>query len=231
MVSSFACPQSAPVLFYVDASAPFPGFPTSGTSWATAFPSLDSAIAAAAPSDVIWAADGAYAPTGPSGFLITKSLKIYGGFKGSTGGIGGETSLSQRAGLFLTTVLDGAFATPVVSISLVTSTPSVVIDGFQIKDGVANSILTLTTADGGGIYSHGSDLNLANCLFNNNFAGHDGGGLFFEGASSGSTNTLNIKLCEFRDNHVEHDGGAIFGSPVGSVEAQMSSVHRQQRDA
>ena len=205
MLSSAAQPLPPAGIHFVDDSATT-GL-NDGTSWLDAFTTLDNAISTAAAGDYLFVAEGTYAPATSSGdgFVVTKHLFIYGGFDGT------EATLDTRAGLFEATVLDGTSATRVVTVSGVTGTPGVVIDGFQIKDGVGSGGTYGAGFNGAGIYSTGSDLDLGNCLFNHNLSGHDGGGLYYTGPS-GTPNTLNIKLCEFRENRAEDKGGAMFGS-------------------
>jgi hypothetical protein len=85
--------RSAPngVVRFVNAAATGSG---TGTSWANAYPDLNSALAAALNGDVIWVAAGTYRPTSGSDRTATFKMKvgvvIYGGFNGT------ETGGSQR---------------------------------------------------------------------------------------------------------------------------------------
>lgn len=203
-----ARPAQLPAPIFVDATATAPG---NGLSWTTAYTSLDVALAAAVPGNQIWVAAGTYVPTVPAtGFVITKHVYLYGGF---AGGPNGESTLAQRAGSFLTTVLDGAAHTcaHVVSISGVpgsSGVPGVVIDGFKITggDGINHGLV-----NGGGILSEGSDLDVANCFFVDNWA-RNGGGIYFTAVSTPPAlpplQTLHVKLCEFTDTTRTSTAGA-----------------------
>lgn len=70
--------------WYVDDSAPAGG---SGTSWSTAFNTLQAALTAAANNDEIRVGQGTYKPAGPGGarsntFTVNKNLTILGGYLG-----------------------------------------------------------------------------------------------------------------------------------------------------
>jgi len=204
VISGFARPLTPTGVVFVDDTAS--ATPHDGSNWAHAFLTLDAAITAASTGNMLWVAEGNYpAPSaGGDGFVITKQLSLYGGFDAT------ESTLDTRVGHFEATTLDGGGANRVMTVSGVSGTP-VVIDGFQIKDGVGSGSTFGAGFNGGGIYSGTSDLNIANCLFKHNISGGSGGGLYFAGVS-GTPNTLNMKLCEYRDNHAEDYGGAIYGA-------------------
>src|SRR5262245_44061290 len=66
-----------------------------GSSWTSAFTSLQSALTAAQSGDEIWVARGSYAPAPPNGsrtvsFELKSGVAVYGGFAGF------ETLLAQR---------------------------------------------------------------------------------------------------------------------------------------
>jgi hypothetical protein len=222
--------QYVPAPVYVDGSLPNNG---SGDSWSTAFNSLDSAIAGQLPGGALWVKVGTYKPSSQSsGFLITKQLKLYGGFAGD------EQHLGDRHGSFTHTVLDGDIGTQsyrydnvwhVVNISGVTGTsgqPGVILDGFLVRNEYAFGDTSHPV--GGGIRSICSDLQLANMYVGMvqtpNYA-HDGAGLYFSGGCSydgGGTlvaNLLQVKWSHFTgnyasDNNVGGPGGGIFASEV-----------------
>ena len=205
-----------------------PGGAGDGTSWPNAFASLDAALAAAPdiPNGAeLWVAEGNYKPTNQTtGFLITKHLRLYGGFVGD----GTENSVESRHGSFQRTFLNGDIGTVgfqydnayhVVSIDLVDGEgedPGVVIDGFRIANGFFLGIGSF----GAGIWCHCSDLDVANCYFDHNH-GYDGGAIgFVSGCAEvppppavepGITSILRVKSCEFFANLADQRGGAIFG--------------------
>lgn len=88
---------------HVNWSAPPGG---DGTSWATAFDDLQTALAAAAPGDEIWVAAGTYTPDGPGGdraatFQMISGVALYGGFGGT------ESDASERDHAANPTILSG----------------------------------------------------------------------------------------------------------------------------
>ena len=98
----------------------------SGTSWATAYSSLQAAIRSGATT--IWVARGVYTPGNEhrDSFQLRPGLKLYGGFAGT------ETRLSQRNWVVNKTILDGNGAYHVV-----TGATGAVLDGFIVTGGNA----------------------------------------------------------------------------------------------
>ena len=134
-------PMTLSAQIFVDDNAPLPG---TGTSWSSAFPSLDQALAAALPGQEIWVATGTYKPrnrqipTDPRSatFVTRNNVRVYGGFNGT------EATLAQRAGLFSQTILSGDLGVQ-LDISdnayhVVTAEAVSRLDGFTIRQGNAN---------------------------------------------------------------------------------------------
>jgi predicted outer membrane repeat protein len=205
-----AAPASAQVIHVDDTAVGA----NDGTSWQDAFTDLQSALAVAGPTDVIWVARGTYKPTATldrsATFDITSSL--HGGFDGT------ETSLADRAGLFDETILSGDLlgndgpdfagndenSAQVLSFHLLFEVR--VLDGFTVQGGNAN----IGVAAGGGIYVEPSSSRLVvrNCTFRRNHA-HRGGAI-----SAQSLAVLDVERCTFFGNHASTYGGAIAGEDV-----------------
>ena len=196
-----------PSRLYVNASAAPGG---NGWSWASAFTSLNNALAATADScsTEIWIAAGNY--TAPStAFRFRNHLAVYGGFNGT------ESSRAQRNWATNQTILNGTGtwvyygdgqATPIDN--------TAILDGCVLQ-GATNGILNFQNSSpliANCVFRNNSEAGvdcvssapvLVNCVFENNGSlTKQGGGMFISGGSPKLTN------CVFRGN-VASDGGAI----------------------
>ncbi len=216
----------AQVNLYVDSSATASG---AGTSWATAYKTLNEALnfANAASTTTqynINVAKGTYFPTGSqagtnrdSTFAILRGgMKLYGGYP-SGGGVRdfvtNPTILSGNIGLS-TDSLDNCYHVFVLS-NIAATSDSAIVDGFSIVRGNANGTgtksfngLSFNRNYGGGIYNNGTSakVKFANCIFMINFASTQGGAMFNNNAQPGIFNS------SFIANRCPGDGGAINNS-------------------
>ena len=90
-------------VWFVDSNAAGAG---TGATWADAFTHPRDALAMAASGDEVWVAEGTYRPDSAAAAVlltIPDGVRLRGGFMGD------ETSLQERAGDFLATVLTGDF--------------------------------------------------------------------------------------------------------------------------
>jgi len=196
-----------------------------GSSWADAYTSLQSALAAAQSGDQIWVAAGVYYPTSGTNrnvaFTLKNGVVLYGGFAGS------ETSLDQRDWQSNLTILsgdidqndtndDGNFIAEtwshivgnnsynVVRGSGVDSTA--VLDGFIITAGRANSSGSGNVGEGGGIYlTSNAAPTLRNLTLSGSRVYRGGGGL---SATAGSRPTLTDVT--FTGNRADLHGGGLY---------------------
>lgn len=171
-----------------------------GGSWATAFKTLQEALAAANTcSNItqIWVAAGTYKPTTDNdrnaSFVMKNGVAIYGGFAGT------ETQLSQRNWATNVTILSGDLSgDDVVSGSGATLSitnngdnslhvifnynnsldGTAVLDGFTIKGGNANDISLFPNYLGGGMINRNSSPIITNCIFSENSDRNFGGGMY-----------------------------------------------------
>ncbi|TVR77992.1 MAG: DUF1565 domain-containing protein, partial [Saprospirales bacterium] len=215
-----------------------------GSNWANAFATLTKALEEAQPGDEIWVAEGTYYPVDcnpcssverDESFVIdVDNIAIYGGFDGT------ETLLSERNWQENITVLSGDIGVmgdstdnsrTILDISFVSG---VIVDGFTITGAknesesggglaVSNSsdlllrnlfISNNFALNGGGLDNVGSTLTIEDCIFNNNFAVEDGGGIFFNSAGvSLIVNTV------FQNNDANGEGGAVafIGSELVNI--------------
>ena len=181
---------NASAIVYVDKAQ---GGPEDGTSWATAYDTIqegiDSAVAlGAGAANAVWVKAGNYNenrteawgnPASVAGSLVLKAnVKVYGGFDGT------ETLLSQRGVRRAITTIDGSTARGgsaayhvVVCGNQASSVDGALLDGFDIVGGNAAGVAgDYHTYRGGGIYVWRSSPTIANCTIHGNTAAVSGGG-------------------------------------------------------
>ncbi len=232
-------------IIYVDHTAT--GY-NNGYTWTNAFIELDTALKVATTGDEIWVAAGTYVPNrdllglNPTNNrtktfgIISKDIKLYGGFNGT------ETAVNQRNIAASPTILSGDLggddlATPsivsagvhveyqntgdnaynVINIQGVISS-NMVIDGFTIRGGNANSFNHYYYGSGGGIYieSYAAALGepiINNCTFIYNSAVNSGGAIY-NNAQGNNLNTT-ITNCTFEHNIAGLIGGTIYNNAAG----------------
>ena len=102
VLASLPATTQAQQVFFVDDSATGSN---SGSTWFSAFVSLQDGLAAAGFNNQVWVATGTYYPSSTldrtASFVMVDEVAVYGGFAGT------EASLDQRAGLFAQTILSG----------------------------------------------------------------------------------------------------------------------------
>ena len=187
-----------------------------GTSWANAYTSLQTALAAAVATDEIWVAAGTYKPTATADRTISFALKngvgVYGGFAGT------ETMRSQANPGANITILSGDIGNTGVdsdnSYHVVTSDSTVtatgILDGFTITAGRADGASDPIDR-GGGAYINLGGPTFVRCLFSGNYAGNRGGGVRVAAGSPSFTG------CKFLGNHSESAGAGLSAASVGSL--------------
>lgn len=190
-----------------------------GTSWDTAYTSLQDALAVAESGDQIWVARGRYTP-GPaasptSTFTIPDGVEVYGGFAG------GETTLAERDPDAHPTVLSGDLAGDdtadargvtltgggiagtnayhVVTVNGVSS--ATVLDGLIITGGDARTGAASTY--GGGLHATSSGLLLQGVAFVGNAAA-SGGAVYL------NSGTPTLADARFEGNVAVSRGGAVL---------------------
>jgi len=188
-----------------------------GTSWENAFTDLQDAIYVAGRYEnvqEIWVAEGTYKPHATrrdTSFVLSDSIKIYGGFLAT------ESELSERTA-------DASLVHLIGDINIVDTlwdnnyhvlqlSPSCVecrIDGLTVEYGYADDAMN-SNDKGAGIFNQGNGW-IHNVLFEHNYADELGGAIF----SSGANAYLIIEGCTFMLN------ASSLGQNVVNVnEAQM----------
>ncbi|NUN12151.1 MAG: lamin tail domain-containing protein [Myxococcales bacterium] len=226
------CVVSPTTTWYVDAAKA--GLPQNGTSWATAYATVQAAVDAAQTGDAVWVRTGTYKPAGATANVVVMKtcVNLYGGFAGN------ETTLAARP--MLPTTLSGDFdnsnsATAADSLHVVTAASNTRLDGFVVTRGNAtsqggcvygistnyftidNCTVTQCVAafNGGGAYLTGSPVTIEDSLFSLNVAGPgnsaDGGGFF---VTSGN---FTLQRSTFVQNVANHQGGAGYLSTSNTV--------------
>src|ERR1700693_3928241 len=122
--------SNAQSILHVKSSAPAGG---NGSSWSSAFQSVQNAVHAARPGTQIWLAAGTYhdsVVSNNSNLQMQDGVSLYGGFAGT------ETSLSQRNWTQHPTILQGDSGTTLMRIPAQVAVP-MVISGFQFNGTLA----------------------------------------------------------------------------------------------
>ncbi len=218
-----------------------------GTSWKTAYTTLQNALTKARSTSSavqIWIAKGIYLPgsTPQDTFNLPNNVKIYGGFLGT------ESSVAQRNPLINKTILSGDLlnndlidplaygydashtdnSRHIITANGVTAT----LDGLYVVGGYAFSSKTPPRlADpfdvGGGLYAtNGSKITLNLCVFSENSAYRDGGGVFISdpGSKLLVTNSLftgNNQLAPWLQISFDQGGGGL--AVLNDAYAQIST--------
>lgn len=192
---------------YVAADAAAPG---DGTSWATAYANLQTALTNAPSAAEVWIKQGTYV----GGFTLSKQLRLYGGF------VGTEASRDARSTNPALTVFDGQNSMRVMEIS--PSTASVLLDCITVTQGRVDMMMR-----GGGLKLN--DLVTAtfrNVRFLNNFADFGGGMCVSDSAY------VDICNCLFQENASLPDqqgGGGILMDGQNSIANIYSTVFNENR--
>ena len=214
---------------YVNINNPTPG---AGTSWATAYNNLQTALASAGVFDQIWVAQGTYTPSLPAGRSATFAIAgtVYGGFNGS------ETSNTQADPSLYPTILSGDIGVAGDASDncyhVITSNVSYSeCHGVTIRDGQADagsSSLAQQDNTGGGVLflavTSGSIgcTYFYNCTFTNNYA--------FYGAAMGSYASGAIEININATNSFFHDNQAVYGGAIYNVNTATDYLYNFQND-
>lgn len=216
---------------YVDSAITVSG---NGTSWASAYQDLQTALAAArlcTNITEIWVAKGTYKPTAGTdrsiSFVMVNNVAIYGSFAGN------ETALADRTAAVMAanpTILSGDIDGVPDVVTGTGSTLSITgnagnsyhvvicgngnfntrLDGFTVSGGNANVTGTgNVNGKGGGMLSYNNSTRIVNVTFTGNNA-VNGGGLYNESCSAVLTNV------SFLHNKAG-DGGGLYDDDFDNV--------------
>lgn len=190
-----------------------------GSSWNNALPgnNIQNAIDGLSSGGEVWIAAGTYLPTETydnstiirrTSFTLRSDVHLYGGFSGT------ESDTSQRVdfgeGGSNETILSGDIGIPGDSTDNafhVIWGPSGItnarVDGFTIRDGVANGG-NFNDRSGGGIHINNGTV-VSQCVIKNNYGQAAGGGVFIR-----SNNEM--YQCVIKENHCDDRGGGVYFS-------------------
>lgn len=225
--------------WYVDSDAPVGG---DGTSWATAYRSIQSAVTSASglwmtcmsPNDSIYVKSGTYSLS--STITVGKVVNLYGGFPNSMS----DPSFSDRDPAVYQTIVTGNDTVRCFEL-----TNKSKIDGFVIEHGdatggagvyvdaapydcttfwvtakIRNCVFRNNT--GGAIYDNRSDVEVSDCTFSSN--SDTAGGAIYHSYSSPL-----IERCIFNNNEATAPaslgGGAIAGFGGNSTTGQVTRIN------
>lgn len=206
-----AAMQASAAIWYVDKDNTGA---QNGTSWGTAYTTIQQAIDSAAAGDRVWVAEGVYdeqRTADAAGSLVLKTnVSVYGGFIGKAAG-GYETQLSQRNWLVHVVTIDGANGrgAGVRAYHVVKGTTGSTLDGFTITGGNANG--SAWNGCGGGFFSDTSGGTVSNCVFTANSAS-------LGGAIGNRSSSATYSKCTIYSN-TAFSGAGVYndgGSPVFS---------------
>jgi len=182
---------------YVDANAPSGG---DGQSWGTAYQSIQTALSAANANDTIIVTNGTYAP-----ITRTDNASI--------------TIRSVNGPAF--TFINGNGATRCATLGSNPMRTNIVLSGFTLANGVANSSSRGGARGGGALCG-----TLNNCILTGNRADYDGGGAFYS-TLTGCTLTGNtasqygggssygtLNNCTLSGNTANRHGGGAYDSTL-----------------
>lgn len=232
-----------------------------GSSWADAYTDLTDALAIAATGDEIWVAAGTYLPTRDRNYLtlaagarqdatfkLPTGVSTYGGF------VGTETLLSQRDPSINICILSGdhagndngvlTYTNPLLSDNSFTVVLAQglangdVLDGFTIQKGASRPPTTVFSIhdrlNGAGLYVNGPcDLTVNQCIFEQNTASENGGGIMVYGPNISAAVSIDISNTILSENMANKNGGgiAIHARPNTSIEVNLTDVEIIQNTA
>ncbi len=198
-----------------------------GLSWAQAFNSLQEGIDAAfqAGGGEVWVKAGVYKPvdTGRTAtFELKPGVRLYGGFRGE------ETACAERNPKANRTILNGDIGSPGNESDncyhVLTGATDTRVDGFIITRG--NAVGLKQNGVGGGITIPAGTrkMFIANCTFEKNIAGWQGGAIYGERIELTATN------CAFFSNAAAGGGGiAVRGASRLTLADNVFSANTGQR--
>ncbi|MBN2310464.1 MAG: hypothetical protein JXR94_15935, partial [Candidatus Hydrogenedentes bacterium] len=192
-------------VWYVDCDVATSG---DGTSWATAFKTIEDARYSALEDSggEVWVAEGTY--TGTNGGLhalidnvvcVSSTVAVYGGFAGT------ESTRDERDWSTHVTIIDAEDTSGRRAVFMEGGT----LDGFTITGGNADDVGS-EGGLGGGVYCDGFGT-IANCIITGNSGAEGGGGMYM------TNSQFWVTACVFSNNYGYNGGGLL----VSAAEADL----------
>ncbi len=213
-ITTFGAISAGARVIYVDADVNTPG---DGTSWATAYRSLQDGLSEATDGDEVWVAKGTYRPDEGAGwsagdrastFMVPGGMRLLGGYAG-----GHAPDPNERPWPRYGTILSGDLQRNDQAgsgrqdnsyhVVTVYGEGTAVLEGLIIRGGYADD--KVNAAFGGGILVADGNVELRECLIEDNYA-------FFGAGVSTSGNSVSLDRCVFRSNQT-----LFIYSPRGST--------------
>lgn len=215
LTTSLAAASSTGSRIHVNAEAKAGG---DGRSWATAYQSLEDALAQSVSGDEVWLAVGAYVPVGAATlsdpreatFDLPQGVRLRGGFMGdeenaaerplhTRSTLSGDRGriMEARDNCYSVVTLQGG---GVVIPGNPGTGPAAELERLVIRDGRADGE---GLGKGAGVFAPGGFLRIHDCLFADNWALRAGGGAWLTGG------TFRLRGVEFLRNGSADRGGAL----------------------
>ncbi len=211
-----------------------------GTSWATAYTSIQDGINAALSADAsaenpaeVWVAEGGYSGNGQTVNIegndtenvikLAEHVCLYGGFSGT------ETIRDERDWESHSTIIDGEYKRRcVIAQSIAANTAT--LDGFTIQNGrgVSASYGGAQAQHGGGMYNDTASPTVKNCIFSENtsvgYYSH-GGGMYNYDSCPILTN------CTFSKNTAFYSGAGMYNDNASPTVTNCTFFGNKAYDA
>lgn len=186
-----------------------------GTSWDTAYLTVQNGINSAVSGYEVWVAAGSGAYNGC--ITLKAGVGVYGGF------VGTEMDRSERDVATNVTILDGGSAGSVVTTPS-SCTSTTVLDGFTIRNG--SGTVWGSNGQGGGIFcvGYGSECSptISNNIITLNSVNYGGAGIFcYQSTPTITNNTISSNNMTNTGNGY---GGAIFCSHTGAANIISNTI-------
>ncbi len=247
-ISFFHFSANAQIKIYVDSSIATSG---NGKNWAKAFKTLNAALIKANNDSticIINVAKGTYYPTKKSGEIansrdssfriLRNGIQLNGGYASGGGSRNISGNLTILSGDIGIEASDADNCYHVLTIIASPAAPSIdgntIVDGFTIQNGNANGDDSLNingqpvgNNNGGGVYNYAYSSTFSpefnNCIFQNDKAVLNGGGMYnggylypsrFQPINQKYDSNPFVNNCSFNSNNSEN-GGAVYNDAIG----------------